>query len=196
MSGPHESARPKKRPNVRVVLYSGPSTYTLATIHSEYCIEHVEDEKNQAFEWSSSNVWYAVALEVDGQRAKFLSSEQVVLKVIDERDPHAGATVVGSRNSVKPFSDGMHYFSALEFRKVGEFRVIIAMVPGRTRREWRESGVRPRPLIVDVRVEDPDYEAAQRARITAALPGEIERVRKSFAKLNEYPSAPLTHREK
>lgn len=196
MSSGGKASAGSKRPKVRLVLYSGPSKFKLATIHSEYSIDHV-DEDNYAFVWNATKVWYAIALEVDGRRVPFRSSEHVVLKVLDERDPEAGVAVIGDRTATNVHKeDGMHYFSALEFRKVGEYRVIFAMTPKTIRSEWVDAGVRPRPLAFEVRVEDPAYEAAQRARITAEMPEAMASVRKKFAKENQYPSAPLTQKEK
>lgn len=182
-----------KRSKPRLVLYSGPSKFNLATIHSEYSIDHIDDEKHLAFQWSTTG-WYAIALEVDGRRVPFKAGEKLVLKILDERDPHTGVSVVESKVAKDIYTDGMHYYKAIEFLKVGEYRVIIA--PHTVRKEWREEGVRPRQLAFEVRVEDPGYEAAQRARITAELPEAIESVRRTYAKQNQYPSAPLTQKEK
>lgn len=88
----------------RLFLYRGPSKYALTGIDDEYTVECVEGD-SFCF---SPKTWLAVGLRVDGVTVPFASSERVVMKVFDERDPEVGARVIFESSSMKPYKDGMH----------------------------------------------------------------------------------------
>jgi hypothetical protein len=73
--------------------------------------------------------YHVIGLEVDGVRTPLLSSERVVAKIFDERDPLDGARWLNRPGmSVAPWrASGLAYFRAVEWRQVGQYRLTFKL---------------------------------------------------------------------
>jgi hypothetical protein len=236
-------------PVVRLVFFNGASEYELTKLHAECVVDHQEDAKNSAFDWSAKK-WLAVALEVDGKLERFANNEHVVMKVstnctvmqaqdcaldhgfctalrrghvqsrvytpkpltlappstanlqalpclqiLDERDEEEGVRLLKEQVSSRPWpKDGMHYFAAVEWRKVGAYRVMFVM---RTmRKAFRDAGVDVPPLAVSVAVEDPEYQRRLKRSVGKRLPLLLAQYQRELQRHQHYPQAPLNKRER
>lgn len=204
--------------SARLVLYTGDSPYQLARMYDEYSVVCLEGD---AFALSPDE-WFAVALEVDGARVPFLKSEHVTMRIFDERDPDEGVAQLFCSTSTAPFKkDGLHYFRAVDWRQVGEYRVTFrltnsrrcdAMLAARTAAyeaaataaaassaQQQPLPRRPAPWVqleYSVVVTDPDYEAQLAKLLSAEVEAVIERERAEREAAAGYPLAPLTKRER
>lgn len=110
--------------SARLVLVTEGTAFKLQKIYSEYDVECLEGD---AFQLTSEDEWFAVALEVDGKRVPFHSSEHVVMRIFDERDCDDGISQLFHAASTKPYKDGLHYFRAVEWRQVGQYRITFRL---------------------------------------------------------------------
>lgn len=69
--------RPVPPSTPRLVLYTGPSSWNLARIHAEYSVVCLEGD----VVFCDKTKWYAIALEIDGKRVPFHSSERIHMMV-------------------------------------------------------------------------------------------------------------------
>jgi hypothetical protein len=117
----------------------------------------------------------------------------LALQVFDERDPERGASMLMRENSV-PWKDGLHYFRALEWRQVGQYRITFKLT--QLRKEWADANVSITPLTFFVTVEDPEWEAEIRLKLEEEIELQLQREESEREKLLGYPMEPLTKREK
>jgi hypothetical protein len=205
--------------SARLVLYTGDSPYKLARMYDEYSVVCLEGDALAL----SPDEWFAVALELDGARVPFLKSEHVTMRIFDERDPDEGVAQLFCSTSTAPFAkDGMHYFRAVDWRQVGEYRVTFRLTNSRRCEPllaaracaYEAAAAAPAPaaagaasapprrpapwvqLEYAIVVTDPDYEGQLAKLLSAEVEAVIERERAEREAAAGYPLAPLTKRER
>ena len=179
------------------------SAFPLARLYDEYAINALDGD---AFELSRTE-WYALYLQLDGQRVPFAKSEHVTMRITDERDPEEGARQLFTSTSMTPFKDGMHYFRAIEWRQVGEYRVTFRLTNSRRMEALMAAGSGGSgggagggapwlQLARSVVVTDEAYEA----EMASLMKGAVEQLLQDEGAAREravgYAHAPLTRRER
>ena len=143
MLAPRAATRATALPAGRLVLRHADAQFEASRIYDEVVVVHSDGD---AFSLSPT-AWYVIGQEVGGVATPFIHHERVCMQVFDEKDGDEGVRRIARYVSTEPWSNGLHYFKALDWRSVGQYRV--AFFAHGSRRSELE------PLNYFVRVSDP-----------------------------------------